>query len=106
VATITLFPKNEQKLQLIGLKDDAGVVITGALVKATMNDRSGSAVAEINNVTLADIGSGNYSYTVPATFNPEVAPSAQPYTCIITASVSGVLKLTINQAVIVSPRTS
>jgi hypothetical protein len=102
MSQITLYIGDEQKLKLLALKDDAGAFINTALVKATMTDRGGVAVAEINNATLASVdSSGNYAYVIPATFSPALATAAQPYDCVITITVGGVLKRTIHQQVIV-----
>lgn len=99
----TLYNKNAQKLQLLTLTTDAGVIVNNAVVTATMNDQGGSPITELNGATLASIDSnGNYSYTIPATFNQPCGS----YVCVITASLSGVLTLTINQPITVADRTS
>jgi hypothetical protein len=99
----TLYRLNAQKLQLLGLVDDTGAVVNTATVLATMTDQGGNALTELNGVTLAIADSnGDYSYTIPATFSP---PNGN-YVCVITASVGGVLKLTINQPITVADRTS
>jgi hypothetical protein len=99
----TLYRFNSQKLQLLSLTTDAGAVISNATVTATMNDQSGTPVTELSGATLASIdANGNYSYTIPASFNQPCGN----YVCTITASVAGVLTLTIAQPITVSDRNS
>jgi hypothetical protein len=95
--------ENRQKIQLLALTTDLGAVISNAVVTATMNDQSGTPLPEINAAVLPSIDSnGNYSYEIPATFNPPIGN----YVCVITASVAGVPTLKINQPITVADRTS
>jgi hypothetical protein len=103
MASKTLLRLNAQKLQLLNLATDTGVVVNNAIVVATLTDIDGTVVPELNGVTLSSIDTnGNYSYTIPATFSPA---SRDDYLCLITASVGGVLMMTLNQSISVSDRT-
>lgn len=102
VSPTTLFNACEQKLQLLGLMDDSDAPVTNAAVVATMNDQSGTPVAELNGVTLASIGGGNYSFTIPATFNQPIGN----YVCVITVSTGGILRKTIKRPITVADEMS
>lgn len=95
--TIVMFPSNEQKLQLLGLKDDQGNPVNNAVVTATLRDAGGNVIAGVNGVGLTNINAnGDYSFTITAA---SFAPAAQPATCTFVVTIGGIVKLTLAVAV-------
>lgn len=86
---IILYQKNDQFIEIDGLKDGlAGTFVNNATVTATLKDRSGVVVSEVNNLTLVYVAASNGKYRglVEDTFNPTRGGG---YTLVVEADQAG-----------------
>jgi len=86
---ITFYKKNDQIIELSGLKDGlTGAYKASATVKATLKDSAGQSVTGITDLTMSYVSasSGIYRGIVTDAFDPQ---EGYNYLLIITAAESG-----------------
>ena len=100
---VTLYKKNQQYVQAIGVTDASGNPVNDATISATLTDAEGEKVEEIDELQLDYVAGsdGNYEGLVEGSFDP--APGLG-YTLTLVIDRGGGETAEIEHAVMVAVR--